>query len=128
MLLPKLYFDDSLDNFFENDFNKMKCDIYEEDNKYYVELDLPGFKKEEIKIECNKGNLIITASKEEKNDAKNENRKYIKRERIYNKYSRSFYLGDVDEENINAKFSDGILKVIIPKKDENESKKIINID
>ena len=128
MLLPKLYFDDSFDNFFERDFNKMKCDIFEEDNKYHVELDLPGFKKEEIKIECNKGNLIITASKEEKNDEDNKNRKYIKRERVYNKYSRNFYLGDVDEENINAKFNDGILTVVIPKKDENESKKIINID
>ena len=61
MLIPKLYFDDSLSNFFEGDSTKMKCDIYEKENKYYVEMDLPGFKKDEIKIECNKGNLVISA-------------------------------------------------------------------
>ena len=59
MLIPKLYFDDSLSNFFEGDSTKMKCDIYEKENKYYVEMDLPGFKKDEIKIECNKGNLVF---------------------------------------------------------------------
>lgn len=85
MLIPKLYFDDSLSNFFEGDSTKMKCDIYEKENKYYVEMDLPGFKKDEIKIECNKGNLVISAEKCEKDDEEDNERNYLRRERVYNK-------------------------------------------
>ena len=128
MLIPKLYFDDSLSNFFEGDSTKMKCDIYEKENKYYVEMDLPGFKKYEIKIECNKGNLVISAEKCEKDDEEDNERNYLRRERVYNKYSRSFYLGDVAEEEISAKFSDGTLTVVVPKKQEVETKKYIDIE
>ena len=125
MLIPKLYFDDSINSLLEGE-NKMKCDIYEKDNKYFVEMDLPGFTKGEIKIECDKGNLTVKASKEEKQD--DENRNYIKRERVYNEYSRSFYLGDIDEENINAKFEDGTLTITVPKRQEIETKRHIEID
>lgn len=106
----------------------MKCDIYEKENKYYVEMDLPGFKKDEIKIECNKGNLVISAEKCEKDDEEDNERNYLRRERVYNKYSRSFYLGDVAEEEISAKFSDGTLTVVVPKKQEVETKKYIDIE
>ncbi|MBQ3422303.1 MAG: Hsp20 family protein, partial [Romboutsia sp.] len=91
-----------------------------------VEMDLPGFTKGEIKIECDKGNLTVKASKEEKQD--DEERNYIKRERVYNEYSRSFYLADIDEENINAKFEDGTLTITVPKRQEIETKRHIEID
>ena len=126
MLIPKLYFDDSINSLFEGE-GKMKCDIYEKEGKYFVEMDLPGYKKEEIKIECDKGNLTVKASKEERNDEDND-RNYIRRERVYNEYSRSFYLGDIDEEMISAKLIDGTLTIIVPKKKEIETKKRIEID
>lgn len=125
MLIPKLYFDDSISSFLEGDHSKMQCDIYEKDNKYFVEMDLPGFKKEEIKIECEKGNLIISASKEEKDD--DEEKNYIRHERVYNNYSRSFYLGQINEDEISAKFDNGTLSVVVPKKQEEDTKKYIDI-
>ena len=105
----------------------MNCDIYEKDNTYHVEMDLPGFKKEEIKVECNKGNLVITAEKSENTEDKDEDKKYLRRERVYGKYSRSFYLGDIKEDAIEAKFDNGTLTISIPKIDENENKRLIDI-
>lgn len=127
MLPRKMFLDDMFDNFLESENPKMKCDIYEKDNTYILEMDVPGFKKEDIKIEYNKGNLTITAEKNEEKDEKDE-KKYIRRERFYGKLTRSFYLGDIDEEGIKAEFKHGTLKVIAPKKDENISKKVISID
>ena len=72
--------------------NKMICDIYEEDGKYFIEVDVPGFKKEDIKIECDKGNLKIVAEKHSNKEEHNK-KKYIHRERkFYEKCERSFYL------------------------------------
>jgi len=122
----KFYLDDLFDSFVEGDATKMKCDIYEEDHKYFIEMDVPGFTKEEIKVECNNGNLIITAEKN-KEEEEQSAKKYIRRERIYGKYSRSFYLGDVDESHIEASFVDGTLKLVIPKQEENNTKKFIEI-
>ncbi len=125
MLPRRFYFDNALDQFFEDEGAKMKCDIYEKDNVYHVEMDLPGFTKDEIKVECNKGNLIITAEKEEKDE--DENKKYLRKERFYGKYTRSFYLGDIQEDAIEAKFDNGTLHISIPQIDKNESKKLIDI-
>ena len=126
MLPTRFYFDNALDQFFEEG-NNMKCDIYEKDNIYHVEMDLPGFTKDEIKIECNKGTLSVTASKEEKHEEEDSDKKYLRRERSYGKYSRSFYLNDVDEDKISAKFDNGTLTISIPKIDANENKKYIDI-
>ena len=116
MLPTRFYFDNALDQLFGNEGSKMmNCDIYEKDNIYHVEMDLPGFKKDEIKVECNKGNLVITAEK------------YLRRERSYGKYSRSFYLGDIKEDDIEAKFDNSTLTISIPKIDENENKRLIDI-
>ena len=125
MLPRRFYFDNAVDQFFEDEGAKMKCDIYEKDNVYHVEMDLPGFTKDEIKVECNKGNLIITAEKEEKDE--DENKKYLRKERFYGKYTRSFYLGDIQEDAIEAKFDNGTLHISIPQIDKNESKKLIDI-
>ena len=124
MLPSRIFFDNMLDDFkFEE---RMKCDIYEKKGVYHIEADIPGFSKDDIKLELNRGNLIITAEKEEKEEEKDK--KYIRRERnYYGKYQRSFYLGEVDEKNIEATFNNGILKVSVPKKHEESSKKLISI-
>lgn len=121
----KFYLDDFFDNFLESETRKMTCDIYEKDNKYHLEMDLPGIDKEDIKIHCDNGNLTITAEKE--NETKEEDKKYIRRERSYGKYSRSFYLGDIDDNNVQAEFKNGILKITVPKVEEKETKKLIEI-
>lgn len=126
MLPRKMFLDDMFDNFLESEPSKMKCDIYESDGAYNLELDMPGFTKDDISIEYNKGNLVINAEKKETNN--DETKKYIRRERFYGKLSRSFYLGDIEEEAIKAEFKDGTLRVVAPKKSETVSKKVINID
>ena len=123
MLPSEVFFNNFLDSM-DND-KKMQCDIYEKDNNINIEMDIPGFNKEDINIEINKGNLVVTA---EKNEEENEDKKYLRRERkFYGKYQRSFYLGEIDEENIEASFENGILKISIPKKTEEETKKLIEI-
>jgi HSP20 family protein len=123
MLPSEVFFNNFLDSM-DND-KKMQCDIYEKDNNINIEMDIPGFNKEDINIEINKGNLVVIA---EKNEEENEDKKYLRRERkFYGKYQRSFYLGEIDEENIEASFENGILKISIPKKTEEETKKLIEI-
>ena len=123
MLPSRIFFDNFLDEFKESD--KMKCDIYEKDNIYHIEADIPGFTKEDIKVEFNKGNLTITAEKS--NDEEQEEKNYLRRERYYGKYQRTFYLGEINEEDAEATFLNGILKITIPKKREEENKKYIEI-
>ena len=84
-------------------------------------------KKDEIKVECNKGNLIVSAEKKHEEENKDEKKEIYSSERVYGKYSRSFYLGDVDEENIEASYDNGTLHITVPKIDENKNKKLINI-
>lgn len=129
--MPKRYFiDDFFDDFAPMDRfsknNQMKCDIYEKDGKYNIEIDIPGYDKDDISIEVDKDVLTVSASKEkEEND---ESKNYIRRERFYGTFSRSFNLGsDVDMDNIDAEFVKGMLKITIPKVEEKSSKKIIDI-
>lgn len=126
-LIPRKYY---LDDFFDNfltvpEESNMKCDIYEKDEKYHIEMDIPGFDKKDIQVECNKGYLTITAEKEQ--EEKDEQKKYIRRERVYGKYKREFYLGDVQMDNIDAEFKDGILKITVPRKEEVDTKTSIEI-
>ena len=84
MLPSEVFFNNFLDSM-DND-KKMQCDIYEKDNNINIEMDIPGFNKEDINIEINKGNLVVTA---EKNEDENEDKKYLRRERkFYGKYQR----------------------------------------
>ena len=152
MLMPSIFgenlFDDDWMDFpferFDRDFwgkknplygkhakNLMRTDVRETENSYELDVDLPGFKKEEIQVELEDGYLTISASKgmEKKEDEKNS--KYIRQERYSGSCSRSFYVGDnVTEQDIAAKFEDGILKLSIPKKDVSatETKKYISIE
>lgn len=121
MLPSRLFFDDS---FFKGDEN-IKSDIYEKDGRLVVEMEAPGYTKDDINISIDKGTLSITFEKEEEDE---ENKKYLHRERkSYSKVSRSFYLGDIGEEDIDASFKNGVLVVSAPKKKEIETKKTISI-
>ncbi len=122
MLVPRRnldLFDDFLDDNFFNKKEKslMKTDIKEKKDKYIIEMDLPGFEKENIKLELNNGYLTITGKQENKIDEEEE--KYVHKERFYGECTRSFYVGDnIKEEDIEAEFKNGTLKIDIPKKDE----------
>ena len=125
-MLPKrnYYLNDYFD-IFNMPYNKeyMKTDIYEKDSKYILEIDLPGLKKENIKINYENGYLTISA---EKNILSSNPNTYVRRERFYGEIKRSFYIGIKNDTDLKAKYTDGILTIIFPKADvpKKESKNI----
>ena len=127
-------FDDMFRNpFFESSNNTrlMKTDIQEKDDKYILDMDLPGYDKEDIKAQLKDGYLTISAQKNTSNDEKDEEGNYIRRERYCGKCSRSFYVGDsIKEEDIKASFNNGILELTFPKEvpQKEEEMKYITID
>ena len=147
MLMPSIFgenlFDDDWFDF-DRDFwgkknplygknakNIMKTDIREHDTGYELDVDLPGFKKDEINIELENGYLTMSAAKGLDKDEQDKKGKYIRKERYAGAMQRSFYVGDgVTEEDVKAKFEDGILKLSIPKKEAKavETKKTIAIE
>ncbi len=108
----------------------MKTDVKETETGYELLVDLPGVKKEDLKVELNDGCLTITAETKKDNEVKDENGKYIRRERFSGTYSRSFYVDKtVTETDIKAKFADGVLTLEIPKKESSlPEKKYISIE
>lgn len=126
MLPSRMFFD----NFFERENNNelMKCDIYKTGENYILEIDIPGFKKEDIDIEYDNDYLTVKVEKKEF-DENTEEKEYIKKERsMYEQYERSFYIGSIDENKIKAKFENGILKLNIPKVQEELTRKKIEIE
>ena len=119
------------DPFFEKKENNwMKTDIKEVGNNYVIEVDLPGYDKNNIQIEMENGYLNVTAKVDTSNEDSEEG-KYIHKERYYGECSRSFYVGDnVSEEDIKASFKNGILTLTLPKEEQKklENKKFIPID
>ena len=110
--------------------NLMKTDVREKKDSYEVDIDLPGFKKDEIKLELENGYLTISAAKGlDKDETDKETGKYIRRERNAGNLSRSFYIGDVKQEDVKAAFKNGILSISVPKEDKKakEEKKYITI-
>ena len=96
--------------------NIMKTDVRETDNTYELDVDLPGFKKDEVKVDLKDGYLTISASKSLDKDSEKKRGRYIRRERYSGQMARSFYVGDdVQPTDVSAKFEDGILKVSLPK-------------
>ena len=136
MLVPSIFgenlFDDFMDFPFNDDFwgrknplygknakRMMKTDIRETDGSYELDVDLPGFKKDEIQASLENGYLTISAAKGLDKDEKDKEGKYIRQERYAGAMSRSFYVGDeVTQDEIKAKYEDGILKLSIPKKEK----------
>lgn len=141
MMIPRKGNFDIFDNFFEDPFfeggrnrnhnSMMQTDIREKDGKYILEVDVPGFNKEDIKIELENGYLTIEANTNKSVDKSNEKEHYIHKERYYGKCSRSFYVGDeVEEKDVKASFKNGILTLVVPKKDAKkiENKRYIEIE
>ena len=96
----------------------MKTDVRELEDHYEVDIDLPGFKKDEIKLELEKGNLTVSTARNVNEEEKNEEGKVIRQERYMGAMQRSFYVGEfITEEDIKAKFEDGVLKLNVPKKE-----------
>lgn len=148
MLRPSIFNDNLFDDFFEIPFfddraerklyghnakNIMKTDIKEHKDGYELEIDLPGFHKDEIQAELKDGYLTISAAKQLNQDEKEkESGKYIRRERYSGSCQRSFYVGDeITQEDIKAEFKHGILKLFVPKKEakpEVEQRKFVSIE
>ncbi|MGI6008464.1 MAG: Hsp20/alpha crystallin family protein [Ruminococcus sp.] len=112
--------------------NLMKTDVKELDDSYEIAVDLPGFKKDEIKVSLEDGYLIIKAEKGKEADEDKKKGKYIRRERYSGSCGRTFYVGDLlTEEDIKGEFRHGVLKLFVPKKKESpaaEEKKYISIE
>ena len=133
MLMPKIFDDDFFrDDFFDRkdrNFNLMKTDIREDDKSYLLEVDLPGYSKDDIKIDITDGYLTINAKVEKEDN--DENKNYVRRERFTGEVSRSFYVGDDDKEDeVKASFKNGILTLEVPKlslEDKKKDKKYIEI-
>ena len=130
MLMPSIFgenlFDDFMDDFSFPSIDKklygkhaaniMKTDVKEKDNTYEVDIDLPGFKKDEIQIQLENGYVTVSAAKGLDKDEKDKKGKYIRRERYAGNVSRSFYVGEhVQKEDIHPKFENGILSFTVPK-------------
>ena len=144
MLMPSIFGEDLFDDWMrvpvERETNRgyrttelMKTDIKDVDGSYELSMDLPGFHKEDVKIQLKDGYLNIQASRTENKDEKDNHGKYVHRERYTGQCSRSFYVGkDITQEDIKAKYENGILVLAIPKKDqkkvEAEEKKYIAIE
>ena len=157
MMTPSIFgenlFDDFFDDFFEfpafddkamqkaqkklygrHAANMMKTDVQEHEDHYEVDMDLPGFKKDELSLELKDGYLVITAAKGlDKDEKEKKTGKFVRRERYAGSMSRTFYIGeDIRQEDIHAKYESGVLKLTIPKmeakKPEVEEKKYIAIE
>lgn len=138
MLLPSIFGENLLDDWMDfprMDFpdvdrklygkhasHVMKTDVHEHEGGYEVDIDLPGFKKDEIHLDLENGYLSVSASKQLDKEEKNKKGKLIRQERYSGSMQRSFYVGEnITEEDIKAKYEDGVLKLSVPKK---EAKKI----
>ena len=128
-LLPeKFYLDDFFDDFVpmpKMPKNEMKCDIYEKGGRVHIELDVPGFNKEDVKVDLDDGILTIAATKHEDKEEKEKN--YYRKERLFGSFKRQFNVGNVKENEIDAKFYNGVLKISFPKEEQKQSKKFIDI-
>jgi HSP20 family molecular chaperone IbpA len=147
MLMPSIFGENLFDEFFgdwdremrrmdrqlygKNAAREMKTDVHEHEDHYEVDIDLPGFKKEEITIELNNGYLVVSAAKGLDEEDKTKKGKLIRQERYTGSMQRSFYVGDnVKEEDVKAKFEHGVLKLSIPKQEQEKlpEKKTILIE
>ena len=132
-MLPSIFGENLFDDFFTDPFsiipsgrdvlygkhgkNLMKTDVRETDNSYELDVDLPGFKKDEISLDIKDGYLTIAAQKGVDKDEQDKKGRVLRQERYAGACSRSFYVGNVKPEDVKAKYEDGVLSVIVPKED-----------
>ena len=137
MLLPRLFGENLLDDWMDfevpmmRDFDKvdrrlygrraaniMKTDVHDHDDSYEVDIDLPGFKKDDIKVSLENGYLTVATEKNLEKDKKNHKGKVLRQERYSGSMQRSFYVGDaLTEEDVKAKYENGVLRIDLPKKE-----------
>ena len=125
-----LFYDsnDSFKNY--SNVNAMRTDICEQNDQYLLNMELPGFKKEDIQMELKDGYLLVSATKNADTEEKDDQGHVIRRERYSGSCRRSFYVGDIRQEDIKASFDNGELKITIPKDNvkQVEEKKYIAIE
>ena len=139
-MLPSIFGENLFDDFF-NDFdmfpgwsgrnplygkharNMMKTDVRETEDTYEVDVDLPGFQKDEIRLDLKDGYLTIQAAKGLDKDQQDKKGKYIRQERYAGAMSRSFYVGDLEPDQIAAKYEHGVLRISLPKQGKKELSK-----
>ena len=138
-MMPSIFGENLFDEFFDDDFpmipmrsirnplygknakNLMKTDVRETDNTYELDVDLPGFKKDEVQLDLKDGYLTISAAKGLDKDQEDKKGKYIRQERYAGACSRSFFVGEgIEPRDVSAKFEDGILRVSLPKQVKKE--------
>ena len=145
-MLPSIFGDNMFDDFFNDDFsmfpvlsgrnalygkharNLMKTDVRETGNTYEVDIDLPGFKKDEISVDLKDGCLTVSASKSLDKDEKDNEGRYIRQERYAGACSRSCYVGDVRPDQVSAQYEDGILRLSMPKQEQKQLPNDTSID
>lgn len=129
-------FSQFFDEMFNQDFlpslngklSSLRTDITETKDAYLVEADLPGFTKENIQIEMNNNQLTIRAKRDDQTETKDENDKIIRQERHFGEFVRSFYVDNVDQDRIEAKLENGVLKITLPKQEPDEKEPAKRID
>ncbi len=122
-------FNDLFDPWFTNDFFEPKAprdakprteflrtDVIENETNYELVMDVPGVKKENVSIEYEEGNLVVSVKRLETTNEENKN--YIRKERHAYEAKRAFYVGDIDEEQVTASMTDGELHIVVPKEKE----------
>ena len=138
-MMPSIFGENLFDEFFDDDFpmipmrsirnplygknakNLMKTDVRETDNTYELDIDLPGFKKDEVQLDLKDGYLTISAAKGLDKDQEDKKGKYIRQERYAGACSRSFFVGEgIEPRDVSTKFEDGILRVSLPKQVKKE--------
>ena len=137
-MLPSIFGESLFDDFFADPFemmmpqsrnplygkhakNLMKTDVRETENSFEVDMDLPGFKKDEVNLELKDGYLTVSADKALDKDKKDNEGRYIRQERWSGSCSRSFYVGDtVKPEDVHAQFENGILQIALPKQEQKQ--------
>ena len=135
-MLPSIFSENLFDDFFNDNFgmfpvwnernplygkrtkNLMKTDVRETEDSYELDIDLPGFKKDEVTVDLKDGCLTISAAKGLDKEEQDKKGRYIRQERYAGACSRSFYVGDVEPKDVSAKFEDGILRLSIPKAEQ----------
>ena len=117
--LEKQFFGDPFGSFFDSrDLAEFKTDVLDEGDHYELEADLPGFRKEDIRLELKGDNLVISAQRHSSAEEKNKDGKVVRMERSYGSYQRSFNVSEIDTDNIRAAYENGVLKLTLPKRQQ----------
>ena len=131
-MVPSIYGENMFDDFFDGSFfgghsplfgknskNLMKTDVRETENSYELDVDLPGFKKDEVNVDLKDGYLTISAERNSESEKKDDKGNFVRRERSYGSFSRSFDVSSVKTDDITGEYKDGVLTLTMPKKEEN---------